>query len=142
MASATEQKTKKGLLPSGFKFLHFHDRVGKKTFDCLIIKMEDCLYVWIGDRNNPSMQDLSLAINFDFYKRTASRESITIRPYATKILGDVANATSLIMAKRLSRAFQKSIYVSFNITESYWIWVHVESRIRDEFETHMDLLDF
>lgn len=94
--------------------------------------MEDCLYLWIGDSTNRSMEDLSFALKSSFERQ----------PIATKIMGSVADATSTNMAKRLSMKLGKPIYVSFNVTANNITLPGIERRIQEEFKTHADLLSF
>jgi len=132
MANTTEQKTEEELLPCSFKFHNFIARVNDVTINCQIIKMEDCLYLWIGDCNNPSMEDLALALISNFERQ----------PIATKIMGAIADATSMNMAKRLSLKLGKPVYVSFNITADNMILPEIERKIQEEFKIHADLLSF
>ncbi|XP_012530801.1 proteasome assembly chaperone 4 isoform X2 [Monomorium pharaonis] len=132
MAYSTEQTSKVELLPCSFKFHNFVAKVSDININCHIIKMEDCLYLWIGDSANCSMEDLSFALTSNFERQ----------PIATKIMGSVADATSTNMAKRLSMKFGKPIYVSFNITPDNIILPGIERRIQEEFKTHADLLSF
>lgn len=120
------------LLPCNFKFHDFVAKVSDININCQIIKMEDCLYLWIGDSTNPSMEDLSFALTSSFERQ----------PIATKIMGSVADATSINMAKRLSMKLGKPIYVSFNITPDNITLPGIERRIHEEFKKHADLLSF
>lgn len=132
MANTNEQKTEEELLPCSFKFHNFIAKVSDVTINCQIIKMEDCLYLWVGDCNNSIMEDLSLALISNFGRQ----------PIATKIMGAIADATSMNMAKRLSLKLGKPIYVSFNVTADNIMLPGIERRIQEEFKTHADLLSF
>jgi len=132
MAIATEKTSEVELLPCSFKFHDFVVKVSDVNVNCQIIKMEDCLYLWIGDSANRSMDDLSFAL----------KSSFEAQPIATKIMGSVADATSTNMAKRLSKKFGKPIYVSFNVTADNITLPGIERRIQEEFKTHADLLSF
>ncbi|XP_011162249.1 proteasome assembly chaperone 4 [Solenopsis invicta] len=132
MTSATEEKAEMELLPCSFKFHDFVAKVSDISISCQIIKMEDCLYLWIGDSTNCSMEDLSFALTSNFERQ----------PIATKVMGSVADATSTNMAKRLSMKLGKPVYVSFNITADNIILPGIERRIQEEFKTHVDLLGF
>ncbi|XP_071582685.1 proteasome assembly chaperone 4 [Temnothorax nylanderi] len=132
MANVTEKRSDMELLPCSFKFHDFAAKVSDVNINCQIIKMEDCLYLWIGDSANRSMGDLSFALASNFEKQ----------PIATKIMGSVADATSMNMAKRLSMKLGKPIYVSFNITADNIVLPGIERRIQEEFKTHADLLSF
>ncbi|XP_071638486.1 proteasome assembly chaperone 4 [Temnothorax longispinosus] len=132
MANVTEKRSDVELLPCSFKFHDFTAKVSDVNINCQIIKMEDCLYLWIGDSANRIMGDLSVAFKSNFERQ----------PIATKIMGSVADATSMNMAKRLSMKFKKPIYVSFNITADNIVLPGIERRIQEEFRTHADLLSF
>jgi len=132
MADATEKRSEVELLPCSFKFHDFVAKVSDININCQIIKMEDCLYLWIGDSANGSMGDLSLALASSFERQ----------PIATKIMGSVADATSTNMAKRLSMKLGKPVYVSFNVTPDNIILPGIERRIQEEFKTYADLLSF
>ncbi|XP_012061185.1 PREDICTED: proteasome assembly chaperone 4-like [Atta cephalotes] len=132
MVNTAEKKSEVELLPCNFKFHNFIVKIGDTNINCQIIRMEDSLYLWIGDSVNGSMEDLSFALTSSFEKQ----------PIATKIMGSIANATSTNMAKRLSMKFGKAIYVSFNITPNNIILPGIEKRIQEEFKTHADLLSF
>lgn len=131
MANTQEQEVDGKFLPCSFKFHKFSDRVCDMTINCEIIKMDNCLYLWIGDRNNPKMSDLSFALGLNSEK-----------PIATKIMGSVMDTTSLSMANRLSTKLGKPVYVSFNTTVDNITLVSIENRIQEEFKTHADLLCF
>lgn len=133
MANATQPKrSEMELLPCSFKFHDFVAKVNDININCQIIKMEDCLYLWIGDSANRSMEDLSFALMSNFERQ----------PIATKIIGSIADATSMNIAKRLSMKLGKPIYVSFNIAADNIILPGIERRIQEEFKTHADLLSF
>ncbi|EZA61761.1 hypothetical protein DMN91_003559 [Ooceraea biroi] len=120
------------LMPCTFKFHNFNIKVGDVTISCEIIKMEDCLYLWIGDCANPNMNDLSFALMSRFERQ----------PIATKIMGAVADPTSTNVASRLSMKLGKPVYVSFNATANNITLPAIEKGIQEEFKTHADLLSF
>ncbi|KAL6259525.1 hypothetical protein P5V15_009442 [Pogonomyrmex californicus] len=128
----TEKESTVELLPCSFKFHNFVAKISDININCQIIKMEDCLYLWIGDSSNPSMEDLAFALISNFEKQ----------PITTKLMGAVVDTTSTNMAKRLSMKFGKPIYVSFNITADNLTLPSIEKRIQEEFKTHADLLSF
>lgn len=132
MANATEQEPQAELLQCGIKFHKFVARVGDVTVNCEIIKMEDSLYLWIGDSTNPTMDDLSFSFTSNF----------KTQPIATKIMGAVADATSTNMARRLSIKLGKPVYVSFNVTADNMLLLGIEKRIQEEFKMHDDLAGF
>lgn len=129
MADIQDQRDSEAFLPCSFKFHNFSAKISDITVNYEIIKMENSLYLWIGD--DGKMDDLSFALASDL-----DRQSIV-----TKIIGP-ADATSTNMAKRLSMKLGKPVYVSFNVTASNIILPEIERRIQEEFKTHADLLSF
>ncbi|KOC69196.1 Midasin, partial [Habropoda laboriosa] len=76
-----------------FKFHDFTTTIDDSSIACHIIKMENCLYIWIGDSNENAMNDLSFAISSPYEKY----------PLTTKIMGSISNEASSNLAKRLSK---------------------------------------
>ncbi|XP_003705302.1 proteasome assembly chaperone 4 [Megachile rotundata] len=113
-----------------FKFHEFMTDIGDKSIACHIIKMENCLYLWLGDFNENAMNDLSFAIVSPYEKQ----------PLATKIMGPVVNEASSNLAQRLSKKLSKPVYVSFNIEVDYKSLPAIERRLRDEFNAHPEIL--
>lgn len=130
MANTQEYSSDLIYAPCSFKFHDFSAKISDVTIRCEIMKMENSLYLSIGD--SEKMEDLSVALTSDFNKETI----------ATKIIGSHINDTSTQMAKRLSMKLGKPVYVSFNVTVNNLILPAIEKRIHQEFETHVDLLNF
>ncbi|XP_029162995.1 proteasome assembly chaperone 4-like [Nylanderia fulva] len=128
MANPTEQE----LLQCSIKFHNFVAKVGDVTIKCEIIKMEDSLYLWIGDSANSTMDDLSFSFT----------SNCKTQPIATKIMGAVADATSTNIARRFSIKLGKPVYVSFNVTADNMLLLGIEKRVQEEFKMHNDLLSF
>lgn len=120
------------LSPCSFKFHNFNMKVGDTAISCEIVKMEDSLYLWIGDCTEPSMDDLSFALLSKFDQK----------PIATKIMGAIADPTSTNIASRLSMKLGKPVYVSFNAVANNIILPAIEKRLHKEFKTHADILGF
>lgn len=131
-STAEEQNSQGDLLPCSFMFHEFVTKITDVNIACQIIKMEDSLFLWVGDCNNPNMDDLSFALVSNSDKR----------PIATKIMGTVADATSTNMARRLTMKLGKPVYVSFNITADNITLPGIERRIQEEFKTCADLFSF
>ncbi|XP_017886216.1 proteasome assembly chaperone 4-like [Ceratina calcarata] len=112
-----------------FKFHEFTANVGDLSIACHTIKMENCLYVWIGGKEN-AMDDLSFAIGSPYEKE----------PLTTKIMGPVANDFSSNLAKRLSKKLSVAVYVSFNVQVDNLSLPGIERRLRDEFNSHPEIL--
>ncbi|XP_076183734.1 proteasome assembly chaperone 4 [Ptiloglossa arizonensis] len=113
-----------------FKFHDFVTQVGNLMLACHTIKMDNCLYLWVGDFNENVMNDLSFAIESPFAKD----------PLTTKIIGPIANEASSNLAKRLSKKLSKTVYVSFNVQVDNISLPLIERRLKEEFDAHPDIL--
>ena len=109
-----------------FKFHDFVAKVGDSTIACHTIKMDNSLYLWVGDCRESAMNDLSFAIESQLSKE----------PVATKIMGPISNEASSNLAKRLSKRLSKPVYVSFNIQADNLSLPMIEKRLRDEISAH------
>lgn len=118
------------LLECSFKFHNFVIQVGEVSFGCQVIKMQDSLYLWIGNNNDKTMNDLSFAFMSNY-------ESI---PVATKIIGSTDDSTSSNMAKRLTKKCGKAIYISFNVTADKFTLPGIEKSVFDELKQHPELM--
>ncbi|XP_017798037.1 PREDICTED: uncharacterized protein LOC108579105 [Habropoda laboriosa] len=113
-----------------FKFHDFTTTIDDSSIACHIIKMENCLYIWIGDSNENAMNDLSFAISSPYEKY----------PLTTKIMGSISNEASSNLAKRLSKRLSMVVYVSFNVQVKNFSLLAIEKRLRDEFNAHPEIL--
>ena len=122
------------LYPSSFKFHNFVAKVGEVRISCRIIKMEDSLYLWVGETNDSKMSDLTVAM--------ISRYESS--PVATKIIGTNEDSTSSSMAKRLAKKCGRPVYVSFNLDVSHVnrLLPAIEKEIQTELNNHKDLITF
>ncbi|KAK1123816.1 Proteasome assembly chaperone 4 [Melipona quadrifasciata] len=111
------------------KFHDFVAKVGDLSIACHTIKMENCLYVWIGDHSENAMNDLSFAIRAPYDKE----------PLTTKIIGPIANDFSSNLAKRLSKKLSIAVYVSFNVQVDNLSLPGIERRLQDEFNSHPEI---
>lgn len=132
MTDKVEEDDKPELLPSSFKFHNFVAQVGEVRISCRIIKMEDSLYLWIGDFNDGRMSDLTVAMISRYEKL----------PVATKIMGTTEDSKSASLAKRLAKKCGRPVYVSFNIAADNVTLPGIEKAIQDEFAAQKDLLVF
>lgn len=111
------------------KFHEFVAKVGDLSISCHVIKMENSLYLWVGDYNENAMNDLSFAIKSPYEKE----------PLTTKIMGSIANEFSTSLAKRLSKKLSIAVYVSFNVQVDNLSLPAIERRLRDEFNSHPEI---
>lgn len=129
MASDTETN-RHSQYPCNFKFHEFVDE--EVRISCHIIRMEDSLYLWVGDAKHSAMNNLAFALRSNY-------ESV---PIATKIMGAVADETSTNVAKRLTKKLGKPVYVSFNLQADRMLLPQIEKRIYQEFKTNEELTIF
>ncbi|XP_043258961.1 uncharacterized protein LOC122401088 [Colletes gigas] len=126
----TENLTEKTESECSFKFYDFVTEVGNMTLACHTIKMDNSLYLWVGDSREKAMNDLSFAIESQLAKE----------PFTTKIIGPIATEVSSNLAKRLSKKFSKPVYVSFNVPIDNMSLPAIEKRLKEEFDAHPDIL--
>ncbi|CAK9805648.1 Proteasome assembly chaperone 4 [Anthophora plagiata] len=112
-----------------FKFHDFTAQIGDSSITCHTIKMENCLYIWIGDSKENAMNDLSFAIVSPYEKD----------PLTTKIMGSISNEASNSLAKRLSKRLSMAVYVSFNVQVNNFSLPAIERRLRDEFNAYPEI---
>ncbi|XP_011498824.1 PREDICTED: uncharacterized protein LOC105362964 [Ceratosolen solmsi marchali] len=121
------------LLPCSFQFHNFYHEVNEVRIQCQIMKMEKSLYLWLGDYTERTMNDLALAFATD------SENKKTV--LSTKIMGHVADETSLNIANRLSKKAGQPVYVSYNLNLPPPTLLSLERRIHEEFKSKPELLD-
>lgn len=113
----------------GLKFHEFMTEVGDLLIVCHMIKMEDSLYVWVGNYNENAMNDLSFAIKSPYEKE----------PLATKIMGSIVNDCSSNLAKRLSKKLSMPVYISFNVQVDNFSLLTIERRLHNELISHPEI---
>ncbi|XP_076221067.1 proteasome assembly chaperone 4 [Nomia melanderi] len=112
-----------------FKFHDFAVEIGNTTFTCHTIKMDDCLYLWVGDSHEKIMNDLSFAII----------SPSTNEPITTKIIGPISDDVSSNLAKRLSKKLSKPVYVSFNAQVDNMSLPLLEKKLKDELNAYPEV---
>ncbi|XP_078041706.1 proteasome assembly chaperone 4 [Augochlora pura] len=127
MGNNAEEQPKTG--ECSFKFHDFVIDTGYHTFSCHAIKMDNCLYLWVGDSKENVMNDLSFAIVSPFAKE----------PLTTHVLGAISDDTSSNLAQRLSKKLSKPVYVSLNVQVNHPTLFILETKLRDELTTHPDI---
>ncbi|XP_076243478.1 proteasome assembly chaperone 4 [Calliopsis andreniformis] len=113
-----------------FQFHDFVINAGDLTIACHTIKMDNCLYLWVGDLHDYSMNDLSFAIE----------SRLTKEPLETKIIGPISKDVSSNIARRLSKKLLKPVYVSFNVEADNLSLPVIERKLQDEFNKHPEVL--
>eukprot|EP01080_Neovahlkampfia_damariscottae_P004081 gene4081-7370_t len=84
-----------------------------------IFVMSDCLWIWIGNEQAPSLSNLSTAMNSKF-------SSV---PLCTNIFGPQNDTLVNGLAKKLSMKTKKVVYVSYNLEKSKEHQIYVEKTI-------------
>lgn len=112
------------------KFHEFMTEIGDLLIVCHMIKMEDSLYVWVGNYNDNAMNDLSFAIKSPYEKE----------PLSTKIMGSIVNDCSSNLAKRLSKKLSMPVYISFNVQVNNFSLLVIERRIQNELNLHPEIV--
>lgn len=112
------------------KFHEFMTEIGDLSIVCHMIKMEDSLYVWVGNYNDYAMNDLSFAIKSPYEKE----------PLTTKIMGSIVNDCSSNLAKRLSKKLSMPVYISFNVQVNNFSLLVIERRIQNELNLHPEIV--
>lgn len=115
---------------SNFKNYEFETKFGETKISGHVIKMEESLYLWIGDKNANLMNDFCLALPSKYESE----------PISTKLLGPVADTTSMSIAKRLAKKFSMPIYVSFNLQVDNLSLPGIEKCVQTELENIPNLL--
>lgn len=87
-----------------------------------VVKMKDSLYLWVGNKHHPVLQNMALAMNTKYDNF----------PIATKILGDEMETQSKNVACRLSKKLNKPVYVSYNLEETTFTVPVIEKRLSEE----------
>ncbi|KAK0181246.1 hypothetical protein PV327_003545 [Microctonus hyperodae] len=118
------------LLSSNFKFHNFDVQVGEVKYFCEIIIMQNSFFLWIGDSNNGKMNDLSFGFKSN-YENT---------PISTKLMGSMDDTTSLNIAKRLTKKYEKPVYISFNAPVNNSLLPKIEQGICEELKKHPEIL--
>lgn len=123
------EKEKSEKVECSIKFHDFAAKIGDSSIAYHLIKMENSLYVWIGDGNERAMNDLSYAIGSTYEKE----------PLSTKIMGPILDDVSISLSKRLSKRLSMAVYVSFNVQANNLSLPAIERRLRDEFNAHPEI---
>ena len=102
-----------------------HDFIETFCDTCIaftVLKMKDSVFIWLGLKNEPTLTDMSLAIQTLY----------SALPSSIKILGKTSDVTSTNIAIRLQRKLQKPVYVSCNVPLDRFLLPAVEKRLAEE----------
>ncbi|XP_043474934.1 proteasome assembly chaperone 4-like [Leptopilina heterotoma] len=117
--------------PSNFKCHKFDTGFGEIKISGHVIKMEKSIYLWVGDKNENTMNDFCLAMPTNY----------ETQPIATKLFGPIADTTSMSIAKRLAKKFSIPIYVSFNLNVDNLSLPGIEKCLQTELGNIPDLIN-
>lgn len=115
-------------IQSSFRLHVFKTCLTEKTIVYQVIKMADSVFICINYEDNLTMTDMSLAMQNPYEKL----------PIATQLLGDSPESVSKNMAAKLSRKFNKCVYISFNVECDKRTLPFVEKRLFDEIKSVPD----
>jgi len=98
----------------------FNGEVCGEVYFYKILKMKDCLFVWIG--NDPTFDHLAVS--------TPSR--VVSTPSCTTILGEDVENSHSPLAQKLSKRLKKQVLLSFNAASNEDTLQMLEKRIIEE----------
>ncbi|GLV38691.1 hypothetical protein CBL_05690 [Carabus blaptoides fortunei] len=107
---------------SNFKLHTFFGELSSDMVMFQVIKMFDSVYIWIGLNNQPTLQDLSMAM----YNQHGQV------PVSTVLLGDSVEETSKNISTKLCKKLNKVVCVSLNVEDNRFNIESIEKRIQKE----------
>ena len=112
--------------PSTIGIYTFTTNVAERQIKFEVLKFNDSIFVWIGEKHMRVFNDLSLSTLFPK----------TMEPIGTKIMGDSTNLTSSNIANKLSKKLSKPVYVSFNLVDDRLTVAVVNSKLAEEIKNN------
>ncbi|CAH0552114.1 unnamed protein product [Brassicogethes aeneus] len=113
---------------SNFDTHSFVKEVMDKKIVFQVVKMKDSTLIYINDKDNLSLTDLSLSV--------ASRFNNT--PIGTTLVGSALQGVSQGFAAKLSRKLKKSVFLSCNLEEDRMLIPVVEKELFSEIKNNAD----
>lgn len=108
------------------KHFAFSASIGDKNILYQVLKMKDSLFIFINERNNLNLDDLSLAMNSN-YDRC---------PIATQLFGNFSTETSKSIAARTCKKLNKCVYFSCNIEFDKITFPYIEKCLYDQIKKY------
>jgi hypothetical protein len=113
-------------MKSNFGVHNFVAEIAETPVHFQVLKMENSLFIWIGSGIDPAFSDLGMALNSSYGRL----------PLSTRLMGPNTDITSLNLASRLSKKFQRAVFVSYNLPSDRLILPAVEKRLQEEVMTY------
>lgn len=104
----------------------FSVNVGDKAILYQVLQLKESLFIFINEKNNLSLDDLSLAM----------RNRFETLPISTQLFGNFTNDASKSIASRACRKLNKCVYVSCNIEFDKLTFPYIEKCLYDEIKRH------
>jgi hypothetical protein len=118
-------------MKSSFEIHSFGTEIADTPVHFQILKMENSLFIWIGSGVDPTFNDLGMALNTNYDRL----------PLSTRLMGAHTDMTSLNLASRLAKKFQRAVYVSYNLPSDRLILPAIEKRLQEEMKAHPEKFD-
>jgi hypothetical protein len=115
-------------MKSNFQVHNFVTEIAETLVQFQVLKMENSLFVWIGSGTDPAFSDLGMALNSSYDRLALS----------TRLMGLNTDMMSLNLASRLSKKFQRTVFVSYNLPSDRLILSAVEKRLQEEVTAYRD----
>jgi len=114
-----------------FEIHTFSTEIADSIVHFQVLKMEQSLFVWIGSGTDPTFSDLGMALVTNYGRL----------PLCTRLMGDHTDMTSLNLASRLAKKFQKAVYVSINVPPDRLSLPAIEKQLQEEIKAHPEKFD-
>lgn len=103
----------------------FSEKIRETSVTFYIIKMKNCIFVWIGD--SPVFENLAVAMNIKY----------SSMPVSSSIMGQSSDDNSGSLAARLSKKIGKQVFASFNLSNpDNNVLLAVSKRLMEEVTKH------
>lgn len=114
-----------------FEIHSFSTEIAESRVHFQVLKMEKCLFIWIGSGTDPTFNDLGMALVTSYGRL----------PLCTRLMGAHTDMTSLNLASRLAKKFQKAVYVSYNVPSDRLSLPAIEKQLQEEIKAHPEKFD-
>lgn len=111
---------------SSFNIHVFNENIFERNIVFQVVKMQESCMVFINDKEDPQLLNLTLSLMSRFEKE----------PISTNLIGLSADNTSNNIATKLTKKLKKAVYVSYNLEDSRTLTPAVEKRLYDEIRTN------
>lgn len=104
----------------------FSTNIGEKMVLYQVIQLKDSIIIFINEKNNLNLEDLSLAM-INRYETL---------PISTQLFGNFLSDTSKTIASHACKKLNKCVYVSCNIEYDKLIFPYIEKCLYNEMKRH------